>query len=355
MNIKLGITQEVKQKINLHDDCENIARVTAEHKERYIVSDGENTFNAEITGAMRFSAESSADFPSVGDWVRFVPMDDENVLIIELCERFSKIERQAIAKHGETQVIAANIDFAYIVMAVNQDFNLNRLERYVSICIAGKIEPIVLLTKSDLISKEEGESLSEKVQSRFDNIDVQLLSNQDAESFNILKSTMQKHKTYCFIGSSGVGKSTLVNFLLGQEQMETKELSSSTNKGRHTTSHRELFVLDNGSIVIDTPGMREVGVVTTGEALDTTFDQIAELSQYCKYDDCTHTSESGCAVIEAVESGELEERIYQSYLKLRKEEEYFSSTQADKKRKDKELGKIIKNLNKNRSRYGMKG
>ncbi|WP_321344664.1 ribosome small subunit-dependent GTPase A [uncultured Draconibacterium sp.] len=327
---------------NINDT--EIARVVTVHKDRYIIQDENSALKAEITGNIRFTAQSGADFPTVGDWVRFTKMDDENAIILELFPRFSLLQRQAVGKHGDVQLIAANVDTAFIVQAVGHDFNPNRLERYLAICYAGNINPVLILSKTDLVEKSECLKLIDEVKNRLKNIKTIALSNETKEGIDLLKTELETSRTYCFLGSSGVGKSTIINQLLNKQILETRTISESTSKGRHTTSHRELFVLENKSIVIDTPGMRELGVTDSSEGLEMTFDDIADLADECKFSDCSHTSESGCAVLNAVENGNLSEESFENYLKLKREQEHFSSTVYEKRRRDKEFGKMIKSV-----------
>jgi len=327
-----------------------LARVITVHKERYIIQNGTSVLKAEITGNIRFAAQSAANFPTVGDWVRFMPMDDENAIILEVLPRFSKLERQAIGKYGDVQLIAANVDVAFIVQAVGHDFNPNRLERYLAVCYAGNIQPVLVLSKTDLVTESECKQLIEEVRNRIKNSRTIALSNETKQGLDLLKHELEAFKTYCFLGSSGVGKSTIINHLLNKEVLETQSISESTSKGRHTTSHRELFHLENGSIVIDTPGMRELGVTDSADALEMTFDAISKLTSDCKFSDCSHTNETGCAVLAAVESGELSEDAYENYLKLKREQEHFSSTVYEKRLRDKEFGKMIKSVLKEKKR-----
>jgi ribosome biogenesis GTPase len=327
-----------------------LARVITVHKERYIIQSSTSVLKAEITGDIRFGAQSAADFPTVGDWVHFVPMDDDNAIINEVLPRFSKLERQAVGKHGNVQLIAANVDVAFIVQAVGHDFNPNRLERYFAVCYAGNIQPFLVLSKTDLVSETECKTLMDEVKNRIRNIKIIAISNETKQGFNLLRNELEARKTYCFLGSSGVGKSTIINHLLNREALETRSISESTSKGRHTTSHRELFVLENDSIVIDTPGMRELGVTDSADALEMTFDAISDLTSDCRFSDCSHTNETGCAVLAALERGELSEDAYENYLKLKREQEHFSSTLYEKRQRDKEFGKMIKSVLKEKKR-----
>lgn len=321
-----------------------IARVISVHKERYNIQFETSVLKAEITGNIRFKAQSNADFPTVGDWVRFTHLDDENAIIIEMLPRFSRLERQAVGKHTDVQLLAANVDAAFIVQSVGYDFNPNRLERYLTACNAGNITPIIILSKIDLLEENECNKLLNEVQERTSNPKAIALSNETKQGLDKLKNELEAFKTYCFLGSSGVGKSTIINHLLEETILETRSVSKSTGKGKHTTSHRELFVLENGSIVIDTPGMREFGLTDSTNALEKTFDNIVELALDCRFKDCSHINEKGCAVLAAVESGNLSEEIYENYQKLKREQEHFSSTIFEKRQRDKEFGKMIKSI-----------
>lgn len=326
-------------------------RIIAEHKERYLVGTATGEVEAEITGNMRFTATNREDFPAVGDWVSLISYDPGFALINEILPRFSIIKRQAVGQFGEVQIIGTNIDCAFIMQSVNRDFNINRMERYLTICYSSKVNPIIVLTKTDLISIEELSLLSDKIKRRLENIPVIAISNETKNGYEELIQTIEKGKTYCMLGSSGVGKSTLLNNLSGKNIMKTDSISTSTNKGRHVSSHRELTVLKNGGILIDNPGMREVGIADSETGLETMYDKIMELSQGCLFRDCTHVNEKGCAVIEAVENGEIEKSYYQNYLKLEKEKAHFESTVQEKRKKDKDFGKMLKNFKKEQKRF----
>ena len=323
-------------------DFLEIGRVISEHKERYFVKTIEKEYEAEIIGNLRFSANNRSDFPAVGDWVSISEYDENKVLIHSVFPRKTIIERQVVGKQGEKQIIATNIDYAFIVQAVDRDFNINRIERYLTISYTSNVVPIIILNKIDLIDDTELTELILKIQERIKQVTVITISNKILNGIEKLKENIKKGKTYCLLGSSGVGKSTLLNNLSGKQLMKTNTISTSTNKGRHVTSHRELLILDNGGILIDNPGMREVGIADSTGGLKMTFEAIIELSKDCKYKDCTHTTEIDCAVIAAVDKGEIEESSYENYLKMEREKEHFESTVAEKRKKDKDLGKMIK-------------
>lgn len=345
----LGYTFELenyRKEQNL--DSFGVGRVISEHKERYVVKTPEKEWNGEITGNLRFSSNSRSDFPAVGDWVAISEYDDNKVLIHAVFPRNTIIERQAVGKQGEKQIIATNINYAFIVQAVDRDFNINRLERYLIICNTSKVKPIIILNKIDLIDATQLAKLITTVQERIKQVPIIAISNETKKGIERLKESIEKGKTYCLLGSSGVGKSTLLNNLSGKQLMRTNAISASTNKGRHVTSHRELLILENSGIIIDNPGMREVGITDSTDGLEITFETIVELSKYCKFKDCTHTSEIGCAVIAAVGNGEVDKSSYENYLKMEREKVHFESTVAEKRKKDKDFGKMIKNYKKDK-------
>jgi len=333
---------------NQNLDSFGVGRVISEHKERYVVKTAEKEYDGEIIGNLRFSAHNRSDFPAVGDWVAISEYDEDKVLIHAVFPRNTIIERQTAGKQGEKQIIATNIDFAFIVQAVCRDFNINRIERYLTICNTSNVKPIIILNKIDLIEDIELAKLIAKVQDRIKHVPIITISNETLIGIDRLKEHIIKGKTYCLLGSSGVGKSTLLNNLSGQQLMKTNTISTSTNKGRHVTSHRELLVLENGGMLIDNPGMREVGIADSTDGLQITFETILALSKDCKFKDCTHLKEINCAVIAAVESGEIDKSSYENYLKMEREKEHFESTVAEKRKKDKDFGKMIKNYKKER-------
>lgn len=328
-----------------------IGRIVSEHKERYIVVTEKGEFDAEITGNMRFTARSREDFPAVGDWVALTIYDNGFSLIHKILPRLSMISRRAVGHTGEIQLIACNIDYALLIQAVDRDFNINRLERYLSICNTSHVKPIILLTKTDLISNEYKSFIINSINQRIKNIAIFAISNKTFDGFEELNMIFEKSKTYCLLGSSGVGKSTLLNNLKGKDVMKTDTISKSNNKGRHITTYRELCLLENGAILIDNPGMREVGIADNTSGLEATFDLISRLSENCRFKDCTHTTEKSCSVIEAMEKGELDKNAYENYLKMLKEKSHFESTVAEKRKKDKNFGKMLKNYKKNMRDY----
>lgn len=337
--------ESYRQEKNL--DSFEVGRVISEHKERYGIKTPSQEYDAELVGNLRFTIESRYDLPAVGDWVAFSEYDLGKALIHAVFPRQSILERKAVGKYGEIQIIATNIDYGLIVQAVDRDFNLNRMERYLTICNSSGVEPIIVLNKIDLIDIPELENILTQVKERIKDIPIVTVSSLTV-GYSSLETIIEKGKTYCLLGSSGVGKSTLLNGLSGKEEMKTREISTAVNKGKHTTSHRELFILPNGGIFIDNPGMREVGITDTSGGLEMTFETILDYAQKCKFSNCTHLHEKGCAIIEAVENGEIDEDAYANFQKMEREQQHFESDALDRKKKDKDLGKVIKQFKKQR-------
>ncbi|MEQ9591963.1 MAG: ribosome small subunit-dependent GTPase A [Cyclobacteriaceae bacterium] len=342
-----GADLEEYRKVQGLDGFE-VGRVISEHKDRYEVQSTDFIFDAELIGNMRFSASSRLDLPAVGDWVAFSSYDEGKALIHALYPRKSLLERQAVGRARQRQIIAANIDTGLIVQAVDRDFNLNRLERYITICYGARVSPVVVLSKTDLISGEDLKSIIKEVSDRIKGVPLVTVSSMTEDGYSKVAAFIEKGKTYCLLGSSGVGKSTLMNSLSGISQMATGAISTSVNKGKHVTSHRELVVLGSGAILIDNPGMREVGITDAADGLETTFDEIMQLSQQCKFKDCTHINEVGCMVLAALQDGALDEDAYKNFHKMQREKNHFESSVEEKRKKDKSLGKLFKSVKQDR-------
>jgi ribosome biogenesis GTPase / thiamine phosphate phosphatase len=320
----------------------SVARITRVDRDRYLVRNEQGEVQAEPTGKLLYSVDSSQDLPCVGDWALVQYYNDGNLAIIhDLLPRRTFLRRKAAGKKIDYQMIASNIDIAFIVQSCDYNFNIRRMERYLVMVNDGHIEATILLSKSDLVSAEE-------LKKRFIEIDkaciharVMAFSNTTCAGLQTIQDSLEKGKTYCLLGSSGVGKTTLLNHLLGREEYETNPVREKDGRGRHTTARRQLTVLDDGALLIDTPGMRELGVIDVGTSIDESFSDIHELSMNCRFKDCTHTLEIGCAILKAVENLELNEERYQSYLRLMKESEYHQMSYAERRKKDKEFGHMI--------------
>ena len=325
-------------------DCE-IARVTRVDRDRYLVRNEHNEVQAEPTGKILFSADSSQDLPCVGDWA-LVQYHNEGTLAIihELFPRKTWLRRKSAGETVEYQMIASNIDVAFIMQSCDLNFNLRRMERYLVMANEGHVEPVILLSKTDLVGADELEKRMSEI--RDARIDAQIIafSSKTETGLESVRQAMQKGKTYCLLGSSGVGKTTLLNHLLGREAFETNPVRESDGRGRHTTARRQMTLLESGALLVDTPGMRELGLVGASTSIDDSFSDIHELSMSCRFNDCTHSVEAGCAILAAVQSGALSDERYRSYMKLIKESQFHEMTYAERRKKDKKFGQMIKNV-----------
>lgn len=327
----------------------DIARVVAVHKDSYTISNGEVDVLAELIGKLIFSASSPVDYPAVGDWVLANFYDENTFAIIhQILPRKSLLKRKNPGKKVDFQLIAANIDFAFIVQSLNGNFNLRRLERYLVMVNDGKIQPIVLLSKSDLLDHEAITGITEEIHKIMPHLQVIPFSNENESYLNNVKGIMQAGLTYCLLGSSGVGKTTLINNLIGESKYITRTVSKKESKGRHATTHRQMIKLDFGALVVDTPGMRELGNFSVATGLGETFSEISEFSEKCQFNDCTHVNEKGCAVLNAVEDGQLSAERYQNYIKMNKESTFNEMSYLEKRKKDKQFGKFIKTVMKHK-------
>jgi ribosome biogenesis GTPase len=327
-------------------DC-GVARITRVDRDRYLVRNEENEVQAEPTGKLLFCADSSHDLPCVGDWVFVQYYNDGTLAIIhDLFSRKSFLRRKSAGKEVDYQMIASNIDIAFIMQSCDFNFNLRRMERYLVMVNDGHIEPIILLSKSDLVSTEDIENRISEIRQARIGARVIAFSNKTAIGLETVQRVLEKGKTYCLLGSSGVGKTTLLNHFLGHEVFETNPVREKDGRGRHTTARRQLTVLDNGALLIDTPGMRELGMIAVGASIDDSFSDIHELSKDCRFNDCTHTMEVGCAILMAVQSRGLSEERYQSYMKLMKESEFHQMSYVERRKKDRRFGRMIKTVMK---------
>ncbi len=321
------------------------ARVLSQEKGFYRIITDKGEKLVEVSGKFRFQAALSSEYPAVGDFVLVNWNESGNSAVIEsLLPRKSAFIRKATGEPQREQVVAANIDIVFLCMALNNDFNLRRLKRYISIAWDSGAMPVVVLTKSDLC--DDLESKLSEVSSVAFGMDILITTSTEENGYTELFPFISEGKTIAFIGSSGVGKSTLINRLLGKEHLKTNGLRSD-DKGRHTTTRRELFLLPSGGMVIDTPGMREFGMWDNDTGIEKTFTDIEKLAAQCRFRDCTHTSEPGCAVKKALETGELQTERWQSYQKLKAENDYIEDKESymiAKGKREKEIAKLIKKM-----------
>lgn len=327
----------------------DVARVAIENRDNYLVLTNAQEYFAEATGKLLFNARSSSDLPRVGDWLVVSLFESEQKAIIhEVLPRQTKFSRKIAGPKTEEQILAANIDYIFIVQSCDHDFSLRRLERQMVMVYEGGAQPIVVLNKIDLCDNYEAYLL--QISKIISNEEIVAVSARTDVGMDRLKSRLEAGKTFAFIGSSGVGKTSLINKILGDAIFKVNEVRGKDSKGRHTTTRRHLIVIPNGGLLIDTPGMKEFQLWEADEGLDEVYSEIADLSAGCHFSDCTHTQEIGCAVIDAVESGKLSKNRYESYLKLAKELNYLKNRQQqnryNSKNRFKSISRAIKNFKK---------
>jgi len=328
---------------------QSMARVVTVDRGALLVRNEGGEILAEISGKFRFTVESGSDLPCVGDWVCVEKTSPTRAIIHAVLPRRTFLRRKCPGKTVDFQMIAANVDIAFIVQSCRFDFNIRRLDRYLVAANEGHIEPIVILSKTDLVRPEELNGMIEKIRESGISSRLLPLSNTTGFGLDAFRGLLAPGRTYCLFGSSGVGKTTLINRLIGRDALETKAVRR-IGKGVHTTVRRQLLVLDNGAMLIDTPGMRELGLIGASDGVDDSFSDIHELSRTCRFSNCTHIREPGCAVLIAIKAGDLSEERYQSYMKLKKETAYHDLSYEEKRKKDRDFGRFIKSVQKHRKR-----
>lgn len=344
-----GLSQSIINEFEEKYNGYYLGRVLEEHRNLYKIITESGKIVGQISGKMKYEAIDRLDYPAVGDWVALDRLGDKegNAIINGVLTRKSKFSRKIAGKTSEEQIIAANIDVLFICMALNYDFNLQRLERYTSLAWNSGATPVVILTKADLC--DDVDEKIEDVMGAAPGVEIHAVSAINDLGLEQVETYVEFGKTVSFVGSSGVGKSTLINHILGFESQETGGIREDDDKGRHTTTYRELVLAPNGGILIDTPGMREIHLLDDTDGIESSFSDIEELARKCKFSDCEHENEPGCAVREALESGELSERRFGNYLKLKREVEFMErkinkSAQASYKKRIVKRAKSRKNM-----------
>jgi ribosome biogenesis GTPase / thiamine phosphate phosphatase len=344
-----GLTDSIKKDFEALKTEETmiIGRVALEHKHLYRVWTEQGELLGEVSGKFSFQAEGREDYPAVGDWVVLKPRVSEGKgTITSILPRKSKFSRKMAGNTTEEQIVAANVDTVFLVNSLNEDLNLRRIERYLLLAWESGATPVIVLSKADLCPNVLGK-IAEVEAVTFGGVPIVPISAELGEGLQQLEPYLLPGKTVALLGSSGVGKSTLTNRLLGQEKQVVQEIRQADDKGRHTTTHREMIMLSNGSILIDTPGMRELQLWESPDGLSETFSEIEELASTCRFRDCGHHDEPGCAVIEAIEAGQISAERLVSYQKLQKELAYLERkadkrAQAEEKRHWKNITKQVR-------------
>ncbi|WP_261807743.1 ribosome small subunit-dependent GTPase A [Paenibacillus sp. N3.4] len=323
-----------------------VGRVTLEHKHMYRVQTEIGEALAEVSGKMRHLADRREDYPAVGDWVVLsIREEEQRATVHAILPRRSKFSRKVAGQVTEEQIVATNVDTVFLVTALNLDFNVRRLERYLVLAWESGASPVIVLSKADLCDNPE--ELAAEVSAVAFGVPIHIISTAENRGLEELAVYITKGQTVALLGSSGVGKSTLVNRIFGDDRLDTGDIRTGDDKGKHTTTHRELIMLPGGGILIDTPGMRELQLWDAPEGLSASFQDVEALAEQCFYQDCGHENEPKCAVKNALDDGKLDNERFRSYRKLQKELAYLArkedkGLQAAEKAKWKKIHQSVK-------------
>ncbi|WP_293715006.1 ribosome small subunit-dependent GTPase A [uncultured Parabacteroides sp.] len=321
-------------------------RIAIVHRTCYEVVSENGLFQCELTGSMMYG-RSDFELPCTGDWVLFQPFDDSKGIIVDMLPRERTLYRKKNGTVAEKQAIASYVDKAFIVQGLDDNFNIRRVERFMVQILEESIDPVLILNKSDLsFDKQETEEAIKHLACK---MPVFFTSIHHPETVSQLRESISEGETVVFVGSSGVGKSSLVNALCERSVLLTSDISQSTGKGRHTSTRREMVLMDGSGVLIDTPGIREFGLAVDNPDSLAEMLEISNYAESCRFKDCTHTNEPGCAVLEAVAEGLLDTKVYESYLKLKREAWHFSASEHEKRKKDKSLSKLVDEVKKRKA------
>jgi len=320
-------------------------RIAIVHRTCYDVISEDGLFQCELTGNMMYG-RSDFEMPCTGDWVIFQPFDDSKGIIVDMLPRERTLFRKKSGTVADKQAIASYVDKAFIVQSLDDNFNMRRVERFMVQILEESISPVLILNKADL--DFDRQETDEAIKHIAHQMPVFYTSIHRPETIRQLRESISEGETVVFVGSSGVGKSSLVNALCEKTVLLTSDISGSTGKGRHTSTRREMVLMDDAGVLIDTPGVREFGLATDNP--DSLADML-EISTYagsCRFKDCTHTNEPGCAVLEAIDSGRLDTKVYESFQKLKREAWHFSTSEHEKRKKEKSFSKLIEEVKKHK-------
>ena len=308
------------------------ARISVEHKTLYGIATEHGDYSAVLSGSFYYKTQSASEAPAVGDWVAVRrTTEDDRAVIHGVLPRKSSFSRTAAGGTTDEQIVAANIDILLLAMSLNRDFNLHRLERYLTLAWDGGATPVIVLTKADLCTDLPDRIQQAEAVAR--GVPVHSVCAATGQGMEQLASYFSPGTTVGVVGSSGVGKSTLINALAGGNTLDTGDIAFYKDRGRHTTTARRLIVVEGKGIIIDTPGMRELRMWDGDDGLGQAFPEIEELASSCRFTDCTHTGEPGCAVIAAIEDGTIDDDRYNGYTRLRKEVNYYARRQKEMERR----------------------